>query len=603
MTSIISSLPPGMVLIIGALLLSLLRGRVQQVALLVLPVLSALHLLCLPHDVSMSREAFGLQLTLVHIDGLSLVWGYIFHIAAFVSALYALHVKDTLQHVSALLYVGAAIGAVFAGDLVTLFVYWELTAITSVFLIWASRNEQAYRAGMRYLIVQVGSGVLLLAGIVLHYQSTGSIDFLGPFYQSPSVLAEFPWQSPGLGPVLIFFAFGIKAAFPLLHNWLTDAYPEATPTGTVFLSSFTTKLAIYALARAFPGVESLIWIGAIMTAFPIFFAVIENDLRRVLTYSLNNQLGFMVVGIGIGTELALNGTAAHAFAHILYKSLLFMSMGAVLYRTGTAKGSELGGLYKSMPWTTGFCIVGAASISAFPLFSGFVTKSMILTAVAEEHHLVVFLVLLFASAGVFHHSGIKIPFFAFFAHDSGRRVKEAPLNMLLAMGIGSVLCIGIGIFPQPLYSILPYEVNDYSAYTTTHVVTQLQLLMWSALAFTVLNLWGIYPPELRSVNLDTDWFYRRPFMRSSIDNLSPVSRMVSRLGQVRERVEQQLGSLLRRGSGLVRQTAGSRGISQKTVSIGGMAVWVAILLILYLVFYYLYGGPQVSVFADLFLPQ
>ena len=603
MTSVMSNLPPGMVLIIGALLLSLLRGRVQQVALLVLPILSALHLLYLPHDVSMSREAFGLQLTLVHIDRLSLLWGYIFHIAAFVSALYALHVKDTLQHVSALLYVGAAIGAVFAGDLVTLFVYWELTAITSVFLIWASRNEQAYRAGMRYLIVQVGSGVLLLAGIVLHYQSTGSIDFLGPFYQSKSVLAEFPWQSPGLGPVLIFFAFGIKAAFPLLHNWLTDAYPEATPTGTVFLSSFTTKLAIYALARGFPGVESLIWIGAIMTAFPIFFAVIENDLRRVLTYSLNNQLGFMVVGIGIGTELALNGTAAHAFAHILYKSLLFMSMGAVLYRTGTAKGSELGGLYKSMPWTTGFCIIGAASISAFPLFSGFVTKSMILTAVAEEHHLVVFLVLLFASAGVFHHSGIKIPFFAFFAHDSGRRVKEAPLNMLLAMGIGSVLCIGIGIFPQPLYSILPYEVGDYSSYTTTHVVTQLQLLMWSALAFTVLNLWGIYPPELRSVNLDTDWFYRRPFMRSSIDNLSPVGRLVSRLGQVRERVEQQLGSLLRRGAGLVRQTAGSRGISQKTVSIGGMAVWVAILLILYLVFYYLYGGPQVSVFADLFLPQ
>jgi len=251
----------------------------------------------------------------------------------------------------------------------------------------------------------------------------------------------------------------------------------------------------------------------------------------------------------------------------------------------------LGGLYKSMPWTTGFCIIGAASISAFPLFSGFVTKSMILTAVAEEHHLVVFLVLLFASAGVFHHSGIKIPFFAFFAHDSGKRVKEAPLNMLLAMGIGSVLCIGIGIFPQPLYSILPYEVGDYSSYTTTHVVTQLQLLMWSALAFTVLNLWGIYPPELRSVNLDTDWFYRRPFMRSSIDNLSPVGRLVSRLGQFRERVEQQLGSLLRRGAGLARQTAGSRGISQKTVSIGGMAVWVAILLILYLVFYYVYGSP------------
>jgi len=585
MTSIINSLPPGMVLIIGALLISLLRGRVQQVALLILPLLSAIHLLVLPHGESLTREAFGLQLTMVHIDKLSLVWGYIFHIAAFVGVLYALHVKDTFQHVSALLYAGAGIGAVFAGDLVTLFVFWELTALTSVFLVWASRSEESYRAGMRYLIWQVGSGVLLLAGIVIHYQTTGSIDFMGPFYETKSVLAEFPWRSPGLGPVLIFLSFGIKAAFPLLHSWLPDAYPQATPSGSVFLSAFTTKLAIYTLARGFPGVECLIWIGALMTAFPIFFAVIENDLRRVLSYSLNNQLGFMVVGIGIGSTLALNGTAAHAFAHILYKALLFMSMGAVLYRTGTAKGSELGGLYKSMPWTTGFCIIGAASISAFPLFSGFVTKSMILTAVAVEHHFWIYIVLLFASAGVLEHSGIKIPYFGFFGHDSGKRVKEAPLNMLIAMGIAAGLCIGIGIYPAPLYAILPFEV-DYHAYHATHVITQFQLLIGAAVAVALLKQTGLYPAELRSVNLDIDWVYRRPFKRSATDNLSPVGRLVARLGQVRGQAEQELILLLRRAALLIRQAAGSRGISQKTVSIGGMAVWVAILLTLYLVFYY-----------------
>ena len=259
---------------------------------------------------------------------------------------------------------------------------------------------------------------------------------------------------------------------------------EASPTGTVFLSAFTTKLAGYALARGYAGTEILIWIGVAMTAFPIFFAVIENDLRRVLAYSLNNQLGFMVAGIGIGTTLAINGAVSHAFAHILYKALLFMSMGAVLHRVGTIKGSELGGLYKTMPWTTGFCIVGSASISAFPLFSGFVTKSMILTAAAEEGYLIPFLVLLFASAGVFHHSGIKIPFFAFFAHDSGKRPKEAPFNMLLAMGLAAFFCIGIGVYPQPLYALLPFPV-DYVPYTTTHVVTILQLLMFSALAFGV----------------------------------------------------------------------------------------------------------------------
>jgi multicomponent Na+:H+ antiporter subunit D len=236
--------------------------------------------------------------------------------------------------------------------------------------------------------------------------------------------------------------------------------------------------------------------------------VIENDLRRVLAYSLNNQLGFMVVGIGIGSELALNGTAAHAFCHILYKALLFMSMGAVLLRAGTVKGSELGGLYKSMPWTATFCIVGAASISAFPLFSGFVSKSLIIAAALENGYFWTWLILLFASAGVFHHSGIKIPYFAFFAHDSGKRCAEAPASMLVAMALTALLCIGIGVWPGPLYAILPFKV-DFVPYTVEHVITQMQLLMFSALAFTVLMRTGLYPPELRAVNLDTDWLYRR----------------------------------------------------------------------------------------------
>ena len=277
----------------------------------------------------------------------------------------------------------------------------------------------------------------------------------------------------------------------------------------MLLSSFTTKVAVYALARGFAGTEILVPIGAAMTAFPIFYAVIENDLRRVLAYSLNNQLGFMVVGIGLGTELALNGAVAHAFADILFKGLLFMSMGAVLFRVGTAKGSELGGLYKSMPWTAGFCLVGAASISAFPLFSGFVTKSMVITAAMDEGYFWTWIVLLFASAGVFHHAGIKIPYFAFFAHDSGKRCEEAPGHMLAAMAIAAVFCIGIGSLPTLFYSLLPFQV-EFHPYSLDHVVGQVQLLFLSALAFTLLMRTGIYPPELRSTNLDFDWFYRRP---------------------------------------------------------------------------------------------
>jgi len=343
--------------------------------------------------------------------------------------------------------------------------------------------------------------VLLLAGLLLHYQDTGSIAF----------------EHLGLvstGTFLIFLSFGIKCAFPLMHNWLQDSYPAATVTGTVVLSAFTTKMAVYALARGYAGTEILIYIGAVMTLFPIFFAEIENDLRRVLAYSLNNQLGFMVVGVGIGTELALNGTAAHAFCHILYKSLLFMSVGAVLYRTGTSKASELGGLYKTMPVTMVCCLIGAASISAFPLFSGFVSKSLILDASAANGYYLVWLALLIASAGVLSHSGIKIPYFTFFAHDSGKRPAEAPIHMRLAMIITAALCILIGVFPALLYGLLPYEVN-YQPYTVDHVLVQMQLLIFALLAFVFLMKTGIHPPEVRATNIDTDVVYRK-FIPSAI---------------------------------------------------------------------------------------
>jgi multicomponent Na+:H+ antiporter subunit D len=309
---------------------------------------------------------------------------------------------------------------------------------------------------------------------------------------------------------LIFLAFGIKCAFPLFHNWLTDAYAEATPTGTIFLCAFTTKAAVYCMARAYPGTELLVYIGMVMTCFPIFYAVIENDLRRVLGYSMINQLGFMICGIGIGTALSINGAVAHAFTDVIFKGLLFMSMGAVLHMTGRINGSELGGLYKTMPKTTILCLIGAASISAFPLFSGFVSKSMVMSAALAEGYHGVWLALLFASAGVFHHAGIKIPYFAFFAHDSGIRVSDPPNNMLIAMTIAASLCLIIGMQPQLLYGLLPNSV-EYTPYDMTHVLAQLQVLFFSALAFVWLQKSGLYPPELRSVNIDVEWLYRKLF--------------------------------------------------------------------------------------------
>ena len=490
----ISNMPPGLIMITAAFLLPFIPHISRQIFMLAAIVLSAYGLF-LGAGTHLVWNVLGFDLILYQADSLSLPFAIIFHLAAALNVIYSWHDRDWQQHCAALSYGGAAIAALHAGDLVSLFVWWEATAITSVFLILASGTERARRAAMRYLLFQVTSGVLLLAGAAIIASTTGDIRFT-------------QMQLGDVATWLIFIAFGIKAAFPFLNGWLQDSYPEATPTGTVALSAFTTKLAIYALARGFPGTDILIWIGAAMTILPVFFAVIENDLRRVLAFSLNNQLGFMVVAVGVGTELALNGAVAHAFVHIIYKALLFMSMGAVLHQVGTIKATELGGLYKKMPFTMVCCIIGAMSISAFPLFSGFVAKSLTMSALGETDIVWAYFVLLFASAGVLEHSGIKIPYFAFFAHDNKIQTTEAPIGMRVAMGIAAFLCVSIGVFPSLLYGILPFPI-DYQPYDASHVASQMQLLIFALLAFVVLVRLKLYPPEIPSVVLNSDWFYRR----------------------------------------------------------------------------------------------
>jgi len=488
--------PPALIFIVGALLIPFLPKSLKQIYILLLPIAGLINLLNIPEGTHFVVSFQDYTLVFGEVDRLSRIFGIIFHIISFISVIYILNFNNNVEYTAGFMYAGSALGAIFAGDLITFFFFWEALTVSSMFLILARKTKKSLQATFRYTLVHAVGGLILLAGIIIHaHENGGSFEFglIG---------------LNGIGSYLIFIGFGINCAWPLLHSWLVDAYPEATIGGVVFLSAFTTKTAVYALARAFPGEEPLIWLGTAMAAFPIFFAVIENDLRRVLAYSLINQVGFMVVGIGIGTELAVNGAIAHAFNDILFKGLLFMSVGAVMYRTGKVNATDLGGLYKSMPITCFFCIVGAASISAFPLFSGFVSKSLVMSAAAHEHLWVVWFTLLFAAAGVFHHAGIKIPFFTFYGHDAGHRVKEAPMNMLIAMGMAAFLCIFIGTFPRFLYDLLPYQV-DYEPYTYDHVLGQLQLLFFSAMAFTLLFLSGIYPAEIRAINIDFDWFYRK----------------------------------------------------------------------------------------------
>lgn len=557
---------PALLLLLGALPVRLLRGHLRSAWMLALPVAALVLLWSAPDGVAGSIQLLGLTLEPVRVDSLSRIFATAFCIAALLGVIYGLHLRDPMQQTAILVYAGSAVGGSLAGDLVTLFVFWELTGLSSVFLIWAGRTERSNRAGIRYLTAQVVSGLLMLAGIALQIHSGAGIrfDYLG---------------ATGPGGMLILIAIGIKCAFPVLHAWLQDTYPEATAVGTVVLSGFTTKLAVYALARGYPGTEGLVWVGVVMACFPIFYAVIENDLRRVLSYSMINQLGFMVVGVGIGGDLGVNGAAAHAFADIFFKGLLFMSMGAVLTRVGTVKATELGGLYKSMPQTTVLCMVGAASISAFPLFSGFVTKSLILEAVADEHRTVVWLLLLFASAGVFHHAGIKIPFFAFFAHDAGHRVREAPLNMRIAMVLAAAISITIGVAPGLMYGLLPFPV-DYVPYTASHVINQIQLLTLAAMAFTVLMRTGLYPPELRSVNLDADVVYRRLLPMVWIRGLLGLAQLRDRL---RPQVEVGWSVV---ASHVARPLRADGGLGSPW-STSGMVRWVVLLLGIVLLISYL----------------
>src|SRR5213596_1479736 len=462
---------PGVLLIAGAWLLPLLEGGTKRVVMVLLPAAALADCLIIEPGTYGVLPFLGQEVIFGRADRLSLVFSYVFALVALIGMVYSLHVNDDAQHVAALTYAGAALGAVFAGDFLSLFLFWELMALSAAILVLLRRRPAAVAAGFRYVLVHIFGGLCLLAGIVLHWSHTGSLRFgdLSPYAGS----AAF---------TLILIAFLVNAAVPPLGAWLPDAYPEATATGAIFLTAFTTKSAVYALIRGFAGTEILVWWGAGMAVYGVVYAVLENDARRLLAYHIISQVGYMVCGVGIGTELALNGATAHAFAHILYKAVLFMGAGAVLEVTGRRKLSEMGGLYKTMPLTLSLYMIGAFAISAVPLFSGFVSKSMVISAAGESHRGAIFLMLTLASAGTFLHTGLKLPYYMFFGKDSGVRGKEPPRNMLVAMGLAAVACVVIGVVPVVLYSQLPYRV-DYIPFTVRHVTATLGLLGFTALGF------------------------------------------------------------------------------------------------------------------------
>jgi multicomponent Na+:H+ antiporter subunit D len=554
-------LHPSIALIIGALIVPLLRGRMQQAYRLLLAFIFLGLVWTIPNGVHGEISLAGLDLVTGRADKLALAFAYVFSIITVIATIYSLHVKDNIQHIAGLVYAASAVGVVFAGDLVTLYVFWEMMMLASVWLIWRRSTPEAYASGYRYLLVHAVSGVLLLGGIVLFYANTGTIAF-----------SQMNVESPGF--YLILIGFLVNAAVPPLHAWLTDAYPESTITGAIFLSALTTKTAVYTLIRGYPGTEFLVWLGTVMALWGVVYAVLANDIRRLLAYHIISQVGYMVAGVGIGTAIALNGATAHAFTHILYKSVLFMGAGAVIHMTSKSKLTELGGIYKYMPITFLLYMIGAFSISAFPLFSGFVSKTMVVEAAAVDHRAAIWLLLSMASAGTFLHTGLKLPYFTFLGKDNGLAPKEAPWNMLLAMGIAAFFCVFIGVNPGWLYQFMPSPV-EYNAYSLGHLFWELQLLLFTGLGFFLMlkHLGG----EAK-VSVDTDWLYRK----AGPTVLAFCARIV------RDSWRGFIGlmqSSLKNIWSMLRTTHDEKGMLGKTWGIGATSIGVAALLALYGIVY------------------
>jgi multicomponent Na+:H+ antiporter subunit D len=517
---LISWVHPGLVICLGGLLIPFIPWKnVKKAYFLLLPVAGLIIL------VFTSVGAFGaipawpealhkwnvpfLQYTLdiARINKLSILFGYVYVIAAFCMNIYALGAKNDWEHVAAMIYVGSALGAIFAGDFFTLFFWLEIMSWAPFFIILFRETKKSMGAAIRYILWHHFSGVLILAGILMHVHNTGSIAFV-----------HMPWGWGGeyLGYNLMLLGFIVNAATAPFHSWLADTYSEASPSGSVYMTAYTTKTAVFCLIITFSGVPLLMWMGVISAMFSVFMAVLENDGRRLLSYHIVSQVGYMVAGVGIGTAMALNGAAAHAFCHIIYKALLYMGVGCPLVVVGTAKFNKLGGLYKYMPISFWLTMIGGLSISAFPLFSGFVSKTMTIEAAELIHQPIVYLMLEGASIGTFLHTGLKLPWNIWLqgkdepAADIKAKLKDSavnsPLNMLISMGILAFLCIFLGLFPKVLYAMLPYPV-EFVPYTLTRVFSSIQMFIFTFLGFWLLRKLVV---GHATYTLDTDWFVRIP---------------------------------------------------------------------------------------------
>jgi len=486
----IESVPPFAYVLVAAFLVAVLPARVGHPLGGLATAAVGVQALLLENGTHLDAGFLGFDVVFLNVDDPARLLAVAVATLATAAVLYAAVTDvDRVRTAFALSYVASTVGVVFAGDWLTMIFFWELMAVTSTLLVWHYGGE-AVRAGFRYALFHGTGGTILLAAVVVHYGAVGS------FHYADNVgIAEAALPLAAVG-------IGINCGFIFLHSWLPDTYPRPHVASSVFLSVFTTKTAAYVMYRAFPGEQMwLAYLGGAMAVYGVFYALLQYDPRRLLTYHIQAQVGYMLAGIGLGTAKATAGGLAHMFNNVLFKALLFMAVGVVVYRTGVEDIREHGGLWNVMPLAFLAYVLGAASITAVPGTNGFISKNMVLD---EAHHVhvlevglegtplygdVLWWLLLVGAVGTFM-SFLKLGYYIFFHGDDTLEPADAKPGQTVAMLTVGGFCLLYGLVPGLLFELLPLSeaaIEELHPYSTGHLLESTALFVVSLVLFWTLK--------------------------------------------------------------------------------------------------------------------
>ena len=497
---LMTMLHPGIIMIAFGFIVTILPRGFRKPLSIIAPATATWAFFMMTEESSLPYElAPYIKMEFIHLDSLAWTFMLVFCIIAVLNGIYGIGIQHRYECGMSMVYAGSVMGVILAGDCLSLIFFWEISAFASMYVVYCKHDRASARASFRYILMHAFGGNMLLAGLIIymfHYGNT-----LG--HLSECVGEPCFW--------LIAVGIAVNAAIPPLHAWLPDAYPESTATGTVYLSSFTTKAAIYLMLRMMSGLTDLVWIGAIVAIYGACMAIMENGIRRLLAYHIVSQLGMMIAAAGAGEAIGIDAATAHAFTNILFKGVLMMGAGAVIYATGRSNITELGGLAKKMPVTAVCFLISSLAIAGLPGLSGFVSKALIMDAIHEAGYTVPALLLTAGGVGTLLSITLKINYFVFFGPCEDEKVSEVtrkiPFSMKLAMILGTAATIAIGVFPQKFYSLMPYS-TIVEPYHMGHVLEYIAIFIGGSIPF-FLYIKKMKPHE--EITVDFDWFYRKPF--------------------------------------------------------------------------------------------